>query len=447
MFRTFLTNARIIDGTGRKAIENGLLIMRHVKKKYDNSIEHTGNGDQKDSIEYVGTMEDYDIESNIGEADTVMDLEGYTILPGLINTHVHLDLNMPYKAIKVDDYGPSYRSLVAYRRAAEALMCGVTTVRCVGMGDGTDYAVKKSIEKGMLLGSRVIAAGPMLIAHGGHGYNNVSSKECSGVSEFRKAARTELKNGADLIKIGLTGGLASPNEGIQDKQMSDDEITAVVEVAHGAGKKVAAHLGGDKAIQDAIRLGVDSVEHAYFMSEETSQVMAERGTFLVPTLSVSNAYEYLSAHGSPAYQLEKQVIAEKAHKKSISDAIKAGVKICCGTDLLPSDPIDGTNATIREVELLTESGMTPLQAIKAATYNSAELCDVLDKTGTLETGKEGDIIICKGSPDKNIKDLRNIELVAKGCRLVFSKIPAMIANRFHVLDNRTKVEGGTFMKW
>lgn len=434
--KTFFKNARIVDGTGKKAIENGLLVMKHDM-----------NNVCPDVVEYVGSMKNYDLHEKISESDKVLDVSGYTILPGLFNTHVHLDLNLPYSPIKFDEYGPPYRSLVSYRRAAEALMCGVTTVRSVGTSNGADHAVKKAIDNHMLWGPRILSSGSLLIAHGGHGHNSMASKECSGIAEFRKAARKEIKDGADVIKVCMTGGLASPSEEVQDKQMSDDEVSAVVEVAHGAGKKVAAHLGGDQAIQDAIRLGVDSVEHGYNMSEETVNMMVEQGTFLVPTISVSHANEYLKKHGSPSYQLEKQVLAQKEHNESLKRAIKAGVKISCGTDLLPSDPLDGTNATVREIELLTEAGMSPLEAIKAATYNSAELCGVLDKTGTLEAGKEGDFIVCKGAPDNDISDLRNIELVAKGCRLVFSDIPAMKVEPFNILGPGYEMVGGTFKKW
>ncbi len=425
MRTTYFVGGRLVDGTGEKAVENAVLAVREGKILYAGAAE----GAPEPAVE-----------------DLAVDVSGLTLLPGLFNCHAHLDLNLPYKDYKVDEFGPAYRAMVSYRRAAEALVNGVTTVRCVGMDGGADYAVKKAVEKGMLMGPRVLAAGPIIIATGGHGNNDPGSMECSGAAEFRRAARNELKKGADLIKIGLSGGLASPHEGIADKQMMDDEIRAVVEVAHGAGKKVAAHLGGDGPIRDAVRLGVDSVEHAYFMDKETAAMMAEAGTYLVPTLCVSSANEYLMAHGSPAYQLEKLALAQKAHKDSIRNGVRAGVTICCGTDLLPSDPFEGTTATIREVELFTEVGLSPLEAIRAATRNSAELCGVLAETGTLEAGKAADVIAVSGKPDERIGDLRNLRMVMKGGSLVRAELPGLKAD-FNPAGMDGELSGGTFITW
>lgn len=438
MSKTFMINVRIIDGVRDTALENGVYVMNH---------ETDTDAPIRDRIEFVGEMSEYDYRAHATEADKVVDMTGYTILPGLFNVHSHIDLVLPYLDYPYDVLGPAFRALVSYRRAAEALNAGVTSLRCVGMPEGIDLAVKRAINSGMMFGPAITAAGPLIMADGGHGHNIYGNVECSGIAEFRKAARSQLCQGVDLIKIGLTGGAASANEGMSDKQMTDDEIEAVVQVAHAAGKKVAAHLGGDKAIQDAVLLGVDSVEHAYYMSEETARIMADKGTYLVPTLSVTNCNQYLLDHGSPAHQVDKLAAAQKGHRESIERAVKAGVKICCGTDLLPSDPIDGTTATIREVELLTEVGLSPMDAIKAATSRSAELCGTLGNTGTLEAGKDGDVIAVKGAPDKNIRDLRNIELVARQCRLCWSTIPGLELRRFHILPPGLEMTGGTYRKW
>lgn len=229
--------------------------------------------------------------------------------------------------------------------------------------------------------------------------------------------------------------------------MTDEEIEAVVDVAHGAGRRVAAHLGGDKPIQEFVKLGGDSVEHAYHMEEETAWLMKEKGTFLVPTLSVTNCHDYLVGHGSPEFQVRKLDETGEAHSQSIGNAIRAGVTICVGTDLLPSDPIAGTNATVREMELLVKAGLTPMQAIKAATSNSAKLTDTIGFTGTLEAGKEGDFIAVKGKPDQNISDIRNLELVAKGCRLVRSDVPGLKLRRYSTVAPGMDLGGGTYLKW
>ncbi len=399
--RLFLTNCRVVDGTGSPAIERATVIVDRL----------SGN------IIYVGPDNVLDMPSP-GQNDEVLDINGYTVMPGLFNVHTHLGLKLPFTPYKLDPYT-----------------------------EGADIAVRNAIDKMMVWGPRLIVAGRLMLAHGGHGYNSVGTVECSGVPQFREAARIQLREGADLLKICLSGGLGTPGEGFTDKQMTDDEVSAVVEVAHMSGKRVAAHVGGDKPIQDAVRLGVDCIEHGYVLSEETAGIMAEAGTYLVPTLAVTHAFSYLEAHGSPSFQVEKARQASHFHKDSITRAIKAGVKIAVGTDLLPSDPLDGTNATVREVELLVEAGMAPLEAIKAATLTSAELCQVDDVTGSLAMGKQGDLIAVCGKPDETISDLRNLSLVARAGHVVFSKVPGCEGESLRILPEGFAVEGGTFKNW
>lgn len=438
--KTFMLHVRIVDGVRDTAIEDGAFVIQRV---------HTDKIPIEDHIVYAGPMEGFDYKAMMSDGDVVLDLSGgtYTVMPGLFNVHAHLDLRHPYKPYRFDEFGTAYRTMIIYRRAVEALNAGVTTIRSTGLPDEIDYAVKKADETGMLQLPRLVVCGRLNIAVGGHAWNNYISQQFNGADEFRMAARKELARGADFIKIGLTGGAASAHEGMGDKQMTDEEIAAVVEVAHNAGKKVAAHLGGDKAIQDAIRLGVDSVEHAYTLSDETAHKLVEAGAYLVPTLSVTNCTDYLRGHGSPDFQIRKLEESAAEHRRSIARAVKAGAKICVGTDLLPSDPIDGTVATIREIELLTEVGLTPMQALKAATSNSAELCGVDDVTGTLEPGKAGDFIVVEGRPDKNIRDVRNIRQVVRNCRLVWSDLPQLKLRRLQITPDGMEMDGGTYRKW
>lgn len=438
--KTYLIHARIIDGVQDTAIEDGIMIFQGGMTRQ--------KGGKEDKILFVGKMEEYPgFPEEVTANDTIVDLTGYTLTPGLYNVHAHLGLTMPYKPYRFDEMGVAYRSLVMLRRACEALNCGITTVRSAGGPDNIDYAIRDAVDNEMMLASRVVPCGALNIAVGGHAWNNYISTMYNGADQFRAAARAELAKGAQFIKIGLTGGAASAHEGMADKQMTDEEIAAVVEVAHGAGKRVAAHLGGDKPIQEFVKLGGDSVEHAYHMEEETAYLMKEKGTFLVPTLSVTNCHNYLVGHGSPEFQVRKLDETGEAHSQSIGNAIKAGVTICTGTDLLPSDPIDGTNATVREMELLVKAGLTPMQAIKAATSNSAKLTDTIGFTGTLEAEKEGDFIAVKGKPDQDIRDMRNLELVAKGCRLVWSTVPGLKIRRYNITVPGMNVAGGTYMKW
>ena len=438
--KTYLIHARIVDGVADQAIEDGIMVFQTELL--------APKGGNNDKILFVGKMADYPaFPAEVDRSDVVVDLTGYTLMPGLYNVHAHIGLAMPYKNFRFDEMGKAYRTLVMLRRSMESLNCGITTVRSAGGPDGIDYALRDAVDNEMLAASRIVPCGPINIAIGGHAWNNYASCMYNGADQFRAAARAEIARGAQFIKIGLTGGAASAHEGMADKQMTDEEIAAVVEVAHDAGKRVAAHLGGDKPIQEFVKLGGDCVEHAYHMEEETAQLMKERGTFLVPTLSVTNCHNYLVGHGSPEYQVRKLDETGEAHSQSIGNAIKAGVTICVGTDLLPSDPIDGTNATVREMELLVKAGLTPMQAIKAATSNSAKLTDTIGYTGTLEAGKLGDFIVVKGKPDQNISDVRNLELVAKGCRLIWSTLPGLTIRRFNAAVPGMELAGGTYLKW
>ena len=242
--------------------------------------------------------------------------------------------------------------------------------------------------------------------------------------------------------------LNRPDETVSSYQeLTDEEVKAVVDVAHRAGKKCFAHLSNDKAIRQSVLLGVDSVEHGYTLSEETAKLMAEHGTYFVPTISVSSSDDYLLAHGCPAHQVEKGREAAKTHRQGVTWAHKHGVKICVGTDLLPSDPVDGTNATVREIELLVQCGLSPMEAIKAATSTGAELCGLQDVTGTLKPGLMGDFIVVEGKPDENISDLRKLRLVAKHCRLIWSTLPNLNVRRFSVLAPGYEMKGGTFCDW
>ncbi len=433
MSKTALRHVRIFDGTGKAAVEDGLLIYETTPQQVRGQILYAGPADAGKEM--------------LRSCDTQADLNGYTVMPGLINCHVHLDLSFPFPAHKVDPFGPAYRALIAYRRLAEVLMSGVTTVRSTGAADYTDVAVRDAVQKNLLFGSRMVASGEIVIAHGGHGYNEPGACECSGPAEFAKGTRAQLMHGVDLIKICMTGGLASPHEGVGDKQMTDAEIDAVVTVAHGSGKPVAAHLSNDLAIRAAVKYGVDSVEHGYFMSRETAALLREKGTYYVPTIAVSHAAEYLIERGSPAYQVRKQAEAEKRHRQALVDAIAERVIIGVGTDLLPNDPLEGTTATIREIECLVESGMTPAQALEAATSVSALICGVAEETGTLAPGMDADFIAVQGKPDQTISDLRRIDMVAKGGRRAFSRVPGFEAPGFNVVAPGYPLGGATTLKW
>lgn len=418
-------NCRLIDGTGKPAIENAVLITQGSK------------------IVYAGPA--------AGAPDTAceqLDMQGRTLLPGIFNCHVHLSLRFPFIPYCVDEYGtPGYRTMVMYRRAVEALYCGITTLRVNGEADYCDTAVRDAINNGMFMGPRILTCGPILMAHGGHGSDQWGSVECTGPYEFARETRKAIAKGVDHIKICTTGGMMGEYEGAETVQMTEAETRAVTAVAAEYGKIVSGHIGNDRAIRTAVKAGVKSIEHGYILNGETARFMAQEGVWLVPTLVVSASCDYLEKHNNPRYHIEKIRAIGVQHMHSASNAIRAGVKIAVGTDLLPSDPLDGTNATFREVELLVEAGMTNLQAIRAATFHSAQLCGVDAVTGTLEAGKEADILAVDGRPDETITDLRNLSMVVKGGALVRSCVKGDNRPRFAPLPFGNVPEGASFINW
>ena len=404
--RTFLTHARVIDGTGAAAQPDATVVV------------------EGSTLAYVGTAQGAPPPA---PGDNVVDLAGKTIMPGLFNVHVHLALRLPFAERRYDQFNVGYRTMLVYRRALEAIQSGTTSLRSVGEAHFTDMDVRNAINKGVLAGPRIYAAGHAMIATGGHGHNSMFCIEADGVAGFRAASRAQLRAGADLLKICLTGGIGTAGEKPADKQMSDDEVTAVVEVAHAAHKIVASHTGGNNPIKDCVRLGVDCIEHGYQFDDEAAHMMAEAGTYLVPTLCVTQELDYMRRHGVQEWMLSKAKAAADEHMASIRRAVAAGVTIGTGTDLLPSDPVDGTVATIREVEILIETGLTPLEALRAATYNSAKICGVEQTVGTLAAGMAADLLVIDGKPDQTIRDLRNIQVVIKGGDIFRSELAGLEA--------------------
>jgi imidazolonepropionase-like amidohydrolase len=344
-----------------------------------------------------------------GEPETI-DLDGAHLLPGLVNMHTHLH-DSARETGRETPVQMAYRMAGHARRTVEG---GITTVRLVAEPFGADFALRRAISAGELLGPRIFTAGRALVCTGGHGFASEGTLQADGADGFRQAVRSQLREGADLIKLMISGGIAGEHEGIGTPQLTADELRSVTEVAHDWGRKVTAHAGPARAIADAIECGLDCVEHGYQLTDDVIDLMAERGTLLVPTIIVTRCEDYYRGVGAPEWMVERAMGAGVAHRRALSSAIERGVAIACGTDMLPAEPYDGTTGTVCELEYYVEAGMTPRQALASATTAGARWLGVDDSIGTVDVGKHADLIAVDGDPTADISALRNLRFVMKG---------------------------------
>jgi imidazolonepropionase-like amidohydrolase len=359
------------------------------------------------------------------DADAI-DLGDLTLLPGLMDMEVNLLLGGPSGGNPRSDVqdDPAFRTLRATLNCRTTLLAGFTTVRNLGLfvktgGYLLDVALARSVDLGWIDGPRIVAAGHAITPTGGHLDPTmfqrlapdimpltVEEGIANGVPEVRRAVRYQIKYGARLIKVSASGGVMSHSGEAGAQQYSDEEIAAIVDEAHRAGIKVAAHAHGDAGIRACIRAGVDCIEHGSLASDETIQLMLEHGTFLVPTSYLSEGLDVSRA--APELQAKAAEVFPKA-RAMLGKAIAAGVKIACGTDA-PAIP-HGENA--KELWAMVDRGMTPMQALRAATVVSAELVDADDR-GQLAEGLLADVIAVPGDPSSDITTTQDVRFVMKG---------------------------------
>lgn len=353
----------------------------------------------------------------------LIDLRGYTVLPGLMDMHVHLE-----GETSPDQYSEKFRmneaetALRAAQYAKTTLNSGFTTVRDLG-GTGVNISLKKSIENGWAEGPRIFTAGKSIATTGGHAdpTNGVNRKlmgdpgpaegVINGPDEARKAVRQAYKNGSDLIKITATGGVLSVAKDGSGPQFSEEELQAIIATAKDYGMHVAAHAHGKEGMKRAVMAGVNTIEHGTYMDEEIMQLMKEKGAYLVPTLmagrTVADSAKVKGYY--PAVVVPKALAIGPKLQDTFSKAYKNGVNIVFGTDA--GVFVHGLNA--KEFSLMVEAGMSPMEAIQSATLVPARVLGVENKLGSIEKQKLADIIAVKGDPLKDISVLENVIFVMK----------------------------------
>lgn len=359
---------------------------------------------------------------------TVIDALGGSILPGLIDCHVHFTLEYP-DILRSLLTQPSLRLLQTIPRMRATLEAGITTVRDAG---GTPAGVKIAVERGIVAGPRIQVAVSMITQTGGHGdgflpccvdigffgmrFYDVPGGVTDGVEEVRKAAREILRAGADWIKLATTGGVLSASESPRSSQLTVEEIAAAVYEAAAQEKRCLAHAQGSQGIKNALLAGVASIEHGVYLNDELIAMMLAKDVYLVPTLVAPIAViEFARDHPDilPPMMAAKAASVIEAHQKSFRQAVEAGVKIAMGTD----SGVGKHGENGRELQLMVESGMTPMQAIIASTASAARLLHLDESLGTLEVGKLADVIVVDGdvlSDISRIANPANVKLVLKG---------------------------------
>jgi len=354
----------------------------------------------------------------------VIDLSKGTVLPGLIDTHKHMASGGRRGRGAVVERGARTdldAVLAATLPARQILEEGFTAVRSVGAADGIDLALKHAVDSGVIGGPRMWVSLEPLGPVGGHGDPTnaldpnlpfdplrLARSVVTGPVEVAAAVRDHHKRGADLIKIMPSGGVLSTGDNPHLQLMSNEEIKAAIDTAHALGMKVAAHAQGKEAIDNSLRLGIDSIEHGTYADEASFALFKQHGAYLVPTIVVAmNTMDRASAGETSAEVAAKVTEAVQFKDKMVAGAYKAGVKIAFGTDV-------GPGIDLREFGLLHKDGMTPMDIILSATRSAADLIGVPDQIGTIREGRYADIVATAGDPLTDITELEKIQFVMKG---------------------------------
>jgi imidazolonepropionase-like amidohydrolase len=380
MTRTLYAGATIVDGTGADPAPADLVVE-------DGRILEVGTG---------------------LDGDERVDLDGRTLLPGLFDCHTHVIVSS-IDTMRLLQMPFSYRFFLAAQNLAATLRIGITSVRDAG---GADLGIKQAVEDGLIPGPRLQISLSMISQTGGHGdgwmpsggtikallpkHPGVPETLVDGPDEMRRTVRELVRMGADVIKVATSGGVLSPRDKPTHAHLRPQELDVLVEEATAAGIFVMAHAQAAPGIKNAIRAGIRSIDHGIYLDDEAIELMLERGTWLVPTLVAPRGVIDAAEAGAsiPEASVAKAREVVETHRESFAKAVDAGVKVAMGTD----SGVTPHGENLRELALMVEGGMTPMQAIVATTRSAAELMGLEDQLGTLEPGKRADFVVVDGDP-------------------------------------------------
>ncbi|MDP9390164.1 MAG: amidohydrolase family protein [Actinomycetota bacterium] len=343
--------------------------------------------------------------------ESVIDGGGRTLLPGLINCHVHLTADgAPDLFAQVMGDSIPVATLRAARSAWVTLQSGVTTVRDCGAADDVVVELAKEIDRGAVPGPRVQAAGRVITMTGGHGH--FIGREADGPDEVRKATRAEIKSGAAVIKVMATGGVLTPGVSPTQTALLPEELAVVAQEAHNSGRRVTTHAIGRAGIHNALLAGIDSVEHGFYFDDELLDLAIAQGTFLVPTmLAVDGIIRNGLAGGIPDWVVAKAEREAQKQRESFAAAVSSGMRIAAGTDA--GTPFNSHGDLAAELALMVQHGLSPMQALVAATSGAAENLGLSSELGRIEVGKLADLVLVDGDPVADIAATGRVVLVVK----------------------------------
>ena len=394
-----------------------------MKKLFKDAHIIDGNG-----IHYNGSIEilndrinkiyNSEFINDLSCYDEVIDCKGKTIIPGMMDAHVHLCMIPGEDSFSMNNANDATLVLNCIENAQKHLKSGFTFVRDLGNNKFIEIGVRDAIKEGRIDGPDILCAGRMITMTGGHGHD--IGFEVDGVVSAQKAARENFKKGADCLKIMATGGVLTPGVNPKSTSLDEEEIRAAVNEAKKRGATTASHAQGTEGIKNAVRAGISSIEHGIWLDDEAIELMKENGTFLVPTLVAPHfILEAGVEKGVPKQAVDKCEILYKDHHESFKKAVKAGVKIALGTDA--GTPYNLHERGAEELILMNQNGMSPMDTIVTATKNTAELFNVLADYGTIDEGKYADIVILSENPLDNLETIRDVYAVYKKGKEVYKK--------------------------